>query len=442
MYSQLFLNNTIIKHNDYINHLKTKYNINNIIELIYNIYNIPYPEYKQIKNNSTDYIYLESEQLKESKNIKVFGSSYYYKDTPRKKEYIENYLETLKILYDSNNIFLQDYYIYLFIDFTTILNINNDNILKDFIKKVISYKNVLFQFYYHNENIELIGDKLCHHNSFGMLARFLPFIINDNIDEYHIRDMDTTFGSYLTYLQIQDFNNSNKCMYLYNTLYNPESIPFLIDHKNLLKENKYNFYGGLMGFKKIDNFNNIKVIKEFQQLLIKFIKNEVNGIINNKYKSYAYAYDEIMLLYYYKIIKEQNIDNNIKFYDSKKAYNYQYNTNMIFNKIVSKTNQYIILLFIITMCCYLYNYKYIILDENLYKEYEFIFKKYNVNIIGVNRLLNKILDTEDYKKYKKIFKFKTKEDLKQYIINILIIYQVPIKGYDQIKFEYSYDILY
>ena len=199
--------------NPKLEEIKSNLKIKSFIDYLYDIVDIKRKENKYINTYNLDYIYLESEQIQNKNDLKIFSVCYFYRNCPRKYEYINQFLYNLCEL-NNKDLDLSEYYIYLYIDFTIFLNIDKDEKLKDYMRILLNNDKILIQFYYCKNNLCINDNIINHNNTFGSLLRFMPFIINNNIAECHIRDMDMIFINYGTTMLINDFNKNNKLTYM------------------------------------------------------------------------------------------------------------------------------------------------------------------------------------------------------------------------------------
>ena len=403
-----------------IEDVKKKLNITSFIEYLYNSLNIPIDKNKYIDTHKLDYIYLESERIQNKNDLKVFCCLYYYKDTPRKLEYIDCFLSMLSV-FQSETYNLNDYYIYLYIDFTIFLNFNNDILLQKFIKTALTNNKVLIQFYYGQYNLCIKENQIYHNNSYGTLIRFLPFIFHENISECHIRDIDLGFINYSSYLVAEDIKNSNKNIYLTASVGDSVyTVNHIREYKQYNNINNYHFAAGCLGFIKNNKFIMNEDIKLFQTLLINFITNKNKDIVTKNNYNYEYGIDEVFLFYYY-----YKCSKNIHILNGNELLNYIIfvgkNISCIFNNNIDNIDLIYLRDHLTLLVLFMYNIDYIE-DNKLLETFKYIFKHlYNIDINNMIQFINIIKYNNLYKQYYAYLHFKTKEHFLKFI-TIFTIY--------------------
>lgn len=432
------------KIDNFIDFLKKGFNISSFIDYIYNFCNVKRNnKYTEFINENG--IYIESERPIDQEKIKIFSVSYFYSESPRKQDiYIKGLKKNIKRIHNLD--IYKDYYLYLYIDCSVIAAFDYNKEVLNMFKEILKYDKVLIQFYYFNRCINIINNKFIHNNCAGAIARYLPYIYNDNLLEFHIRDIDTLFTSYLNYYCIQDFMNSNKLIYFYKCRYNN-----INDEKNLnhrlnqhiqYSPDNYLLHGGYLGMNNTINDNDkIFIFSEFKNTLLTYINNETNTITTKDYFNYRYGSDEVLLLYirysiiHLNIIKYFNI-NDIKFINDITNTNI---TDIIFNKYLISTKVNLSQHFNYIMLITIYNFDYIKEQKLLYTDFKYILNWFNINIKNLEKFIDNIKDYDQYKDYYKIYHFPTYNDFIQNNINYVYIIHPELQPDQNIKIIHYYN---
>lgn len=395
-----------------IEYIKNKYGIYSFTDYIYKICGI---EKRNRKTNfyNIDSLYFEVDTIENKNDIKIITGLYYYKKSSNIEKYYINLIENINVMI--NNEMLKDYYYMVILDFSTIININNEKNIKNFLTELLSYDRVLISFYYGKYNFNLINNEIEYNNCYGFCIRYLFFLFNENISECHIRDIDSITTNYISSYLIESFKNLNEEIYLYTTKTSPDGVPHLEKHKKYIVSNNLCFLGGLLGFKKR---NNSDAFKEFQEMIKKLIQNNYTDVIEKEYGNYKYGYDEAMLLYYYYQCYNKQYHNDIKIYGDINIDLYKnISCTPIFNHIIKTSNNWYnkeAIFIIITM---LYNNDYIIMDKYILKDFEYIADNYGLNFYDIMDFSKKLKDNTIFKNYYNIFHYDNFDNFKKYCIN-------------------------
>ena len=368
----------------------------NILDFIYKYFDI------ERKNKITniyenDYIYIESEHPKDKENekIKIFSTVYFYKETPRWREYIHGIKLNIDRLYEYD--IFNEYYFYLYIDLSVIFEFNNEEIYNLF-KEILNKDRVLIQFYYGIDNLIYNTDKnkYEHNNHYGCIIRYIPYVFYDKISECHCKDLDVNFITGFEFYRIQTFLKTNKNIYLLYNLNKPSYIN--------IEYNINYFLGCCLGFVNKDDNACIDI---FKNIIKQYVCKEKIKLITNKYLNYNIGYDEILLAEYDQRLNDKKLNdyyyNNNKYFYPVKNYSnelfiktniYKYNNNKIIQ--CSETVKYNIILWILL---YMYNKEYFDTDKWLLNDFKYYCNKLNINIDDINNLINDISTSQVYKTY-------------------------------------------
>ena len=431
---------------DAINKYKTRYNCDTFINKIYSILDIKQTN-KTIKIYNEDYIYLEREYPNNKTDINVLSVSYFYKNHSRRIQYIDSVIENLKYM---DNYF-NDWYIFLHIDLSVLYLILSDNDIKNIFKTLCSDKRVLLQFYYCNNGIIENDNKIIHNNTLGSYIRYLPFVINDNINFALSCEIESLFTSYFHKLLYEDFNKEkDKELFIYQCgwplMEHLEITKYLTYHKKYIIDG-ITFIGSINGYKKINNNSNIKL---YQDIYRKFILNDIKDIVHKNNHNYEYGIDEVFILYFYYTAYHINNKHpdNIKIYgvnnNHKEYYLISQNLTEVFNNLyyIGEKSHRVIDVSIIRvwLIMYFYNNEYIYKNSDLYNGFKNMFDNIGLDIEDINNYINYVKHKELYQSLYKIIHINNYNDFIKHLVNHNHYYIIGHKKYVDIKLIHNYKI--
>ena len=297
----------IISDINFIDDIKESFKIKTFIDYVYDFCNITKIN-KTIKIIEDSNIYLESERPLNKDKIKIFSVCYFYNDVPKKLSYINGLIENIKRLhtYDA----YKDYYLYLYIDCSVIHSFDFNIDVINMFKEILKYDKVLLQFYYFNHGLIVDKEQIKHLNCTGCLSRFLPFIYNDNLLEWHIRDIDMIFATYSNYYSLEHFKDSNKLLYLFKIKYKDKK--HILEHLNYTN-NGESYLTGYLGFNNILEYDKDLILNIFKETIMRYINKSDINFIKHDYINYEYGFEEVLLLFIHSIIEPLN---NIVYFKS------------------------------------------------------------------------------------------------------------------------------
>lgn len=257
-----------------------------MINRIYNLIKLPLNYQKKIKNKNISDINFNYENIN---STKIFSTSLFFNNYNLKTQ---QYLYCLKESLNNIKISNSSYIVRLYINNSVIIYLQKYIEIREFFYYFLTkYRNYIQLYYYDHKNIKLF---------FGSLARFFP-IFDKSILEYHIRDLDNSFGNYFDLYNIKNLLN-NHDFYL-STINTPTKLYMFNNNINCNLWFPANYLGGK--YKKSLYLNRINII---QQIL--------------NCSNYNYGIDEIVLfniiypnivnykINYIKLIYDDVIDSN------------------------------------------------------------------------------------------------------------------------------------